>query len=202
VQFKGSLLFVLIACMGTALAVAFSGQNDTPLDVVAPVAKNHSPSSQPGGNQHDQAQPDIRFDLSAIKRTVPKKIETSGLFESKSWYAAPPPPPAASLAPPPPPTAPALPFVFIGRVIDRNVVTLFLSRNDRQYAVKLNDVLDDSYRVDKITDSNAVLTYLPMNIQQTLVFNSTVAVNPTLNASASSTTIQPLVRPQTPAIVH
>lgn len=57
-------------------------------------------------------------------------------------------------------------------MIDGNDVILFLSRNGRQFTVKTNDIMDDTYRVDKITGSDAVLTYLPMNVQQTLVFNS------------------------------
>lgn len=75
-------------------------------------------------------------------------------------------------------------------MFDGNDVVLFLTKSNRQYAVKVNDVLDDTYRLDKITDNNAVLTYLPMNIQQTLVFNSTAVGSSALSASASTATIQ------------
>ena len=79
----------------------------------------------------------------------------------------------ALLLPPPPPAAPQLTFTFTGRLFDENEVILFLSKNSKQYIAKVGDVLDDSYRVDQIANMNVVLTYLSMNIQQTLTFNST-----------------------------
>lgn len=81
-------------------------------------------------------------------------------------------------------------------MIDGNDVTLYLIQNNQQYSVKLSDVLDGTYRVDKITAKSAVLTYLPMNIQQELVFNSTAVGISALSASASDTTIQPSTQSQ------
>ncbi len=67
----------------------------------------------------------------------------------------------------------SLPFAFAGRMIDGKEVTLFLSKDNRQFLAKVNDVIEGAYRVDKIDNMNAVLTYLPTNTQQTLIFNST-----------------------------
>lgn len=199
-RIKGGALFVIISCMGTALAMAISGQDEAPADVVGAVIKNHFPASQPGADQHIQGQADMRFDLTAIKRTVPDNIQTNGLFQSKSWYTPPPPPPPSLLSlspppPPPPPSAPQLPFTFIGRLIDGNDVTLYLSKNNQQYSAKLSDVLDGTYKVDKITSKSAVLTYLPLNIQQELVFNSTAIGISALSASESSALMQPPSQP-------
>lgn len=189
-RFKESVLFVLISCFGTALVMAVPKQDDsTTSDVVGAVEKKLPANIRSATDQREQSQRDIRFDLSVIKRPVPDNVQTSGLFQSKTWYTPPPQQPASSL-PPPPPSAPSLPFTFIGRMIDGNDTILFLSKNGRQYTVKANDVLDDAYRVDKITDNNAVLTYLPMNIQQTLLFNSTAVGSTVLSASASATTMQ------------
>lgn len=189
-RLKRGVLFVLISCLGTAFAMAIPKQDDnTTSDVVGAVENKLSTNSRPVTDQRELTRPDIHFDLSAIKRTVPDNIQPSGLFQSKAWYTPPPQQPVSSL-PPPPPSAPSLPFAFIGRMIDGNDVILFLSKNGRQYTVKANDLLDDTYRVDKITDNNAVLTYLPMNIQQTLVFNSTAVGSSILSASASATTMQ------------
>lgn len=188
---KGRELIFLISCFGAAWAIAASGQDEgaTP-DIVGAVEKKLPTTNQSGIDQHEQ-QVEIHFDLSAIKRVVPANIQTSGLFQPKSWYTPPPQQPVSFLPPPPaPPSAPQLPFTFIGRMIDGNKVVLFLSKNNRQYAVKVNDVLDDTYRMDKITDNNAVLTYLPMNIQQTLAFNSTAVGISALSAPASIALIQ------------
>jgi hypothetical protein len=66
-----------------------------------------------------------------------------------------------------------VPFTFVGRMIDGNKITLFVTQNDHQFLVRVNDVIGGAYRVDNITGTNAVLTYLPTNTQQTLIFNST-----------------------------
>lgn len=201
---KWGALIVVISCMATAFAMAISSQDDTPSDIVGAVEKNHSPSSHPGGDPHEQAQPEMHFDLSEIKRTAPDNMHTSGLFQSKSWYVSPtsqqpglvPGQSAAGLSaslPPPPPSAPQLPFKFIGRMIDGNEVTLFLTNNNQLYSARVSDVLDSTYRVDKITEKTAVLTYLPMNTQQELVFNSTAVGISALSASTSDT-----MQPPTP----
>ena len=78
--------------------------------------------------------------------------------------------PLAPPAPPPAPVAPALPFTFLGRIIENDSTVLFLSRQDQSYSVKINSVLDKDYRVDMINSEQVVFTYLPLNIQQTLSF--------------------------------
>lgn len=155
-------------CLGTAVAMAVSGRDDVDSSEVVAAVSKHS-NSEPG-----QSSGNLNLDLSAIKRTVPEKIHSAGLFQSKSWYTPPPPPPVTAL-PPPQPVAPTLSFKYIGKMIDGNEVVLFLTKNGRQYTAKVNDVLDENYKVEKITDSMAVLTYLPMNIQQTLAFNSSAS---------------------------
>lgn len=204
-RIKWGALIVVISCTATAFAMAISGQDDTPSDIVGAVEKNHSPSSHPGADPHEQAQPEMHFDLSEIKRTVPDNTHTSGLFQSKSWYVSPPSQQAGLVAaqsaagvsaaslPPPPPSAPQLPFKFIGRMIDGNEVPLFLANNNQLYSARVSDVLDSTYRVDKITEKTALLTYLPMNIQQELVFNSTAVGISALSASTSDT-----MQPSTP----
>ena len=84
-----------------------------------------------------------------------------------------PKPSALPLAPPPPPpapVAPALPFTYMGRMVESNNTTLFLSRQDQSYSVKINSVLEKNYRVDQISNDQVIFTYLPLNVQQTLSF--------------------------------
>ena len=81
----------------------------------------------------------------------------------------PPPPPAPTPPPPPPaPVAPALPFTFMGRMVENDHTTVFLTKQNESYSVKLNDVLEREYRVDKIDNDQVTFTYLPLNVQQTL----------------------------------
>lgn len=98
-----------------------------------------------------------------------------GLFSPHSWRVAPPPAPARAWTPPPPrPTAPppavapALPFAFIGKMDDAERLRVFLTRGDKIYTVTVGDVIDGTYRVERIAGSEMVLTYLPLNLKQTL----------------------------------
>jgi hypothetical protein len=114
-----------------------------------------------------------QFDLRSLRNTGPTKIQTSSLMQARSWYTPLPPPPApkvtAPALPPPPPSPPQMPFIYIGKMVDRTKVVVFLLKNDIQYVAQANDVLDGTYRVDKISNDEVVLTYIPMNAQQTLV---------------------------------
>lgn len=81
----------------------------------------------------------------------------------------PPPPVEAAPLPPPKPAVPPLPFLFIGKLGDETgQFIVFVSVRGRNYAVKTGDTLIHQYRVDDIRPPTMTVTYLPMNIQQTM----------------------------------
>ena len=93
------------------------------------------------------------------------------VFQSKSWYVPPPPPkpvPPPPPPPPPPPTAPALPFQFVGKLDDGGPIKVFLQRGNRVITAGVGDVIDNTYRVESITDTQMVFIYLPLDIRQVL----------------------------------
>lgn len=92
-----------------------------------------------------------------------------GLFDSKSWYVPPPPPKAL----PPPPTAPPLPFSYMGKMLEDGRTTVFLTRQNRNFVVSAGDTIESTYRVDEINARFMTLTYLPLNIKQTLQIGET-----------------------------
>lgn len=97
------------------------------------------------------------------------------LFAAHSWYVAPPPPPPApppAPVAPPPPMAPPLPFAFLGKLQEPERLRVFLVRGERAYTVSEGDVLDGAYRVERVTDTQISLTYLPLNQTQTLALGS------------------------------
>lgn len=180
-RIKGGLLIILTVCLGTALAMAASEQDDTSGNVVGAITKDARNHADAGNAEKDT---DVHFDMSSIKRPIPKMGHSAGLFESKSWYVQPVnTSPIPAYVPPPQPITPSLPFTFIGRMLDGKDAVLFLSRNDRQYVVKERDVLEDTYRVDKISDNDVVLTYLPTNTSQTLIFNTAANANVAISTS-------------------
>jgi hypothetical protein len=95
----------------------------------------------------------------------------TNIFSGHSWYT---PPPAQPFREAPvfvatAPSAPPLPFEYIGRYEQENVATLFfLVKDDRVYDVKLGDIIEDTYSVDKISNGQLMFTYLPLNSSQGL----------------------------------
>lgn len=81
-------------------------------------------------------------------------------------------PEAATPAVPQAPTAPALPFQFIGRIGDRDDLQIFLQSGEKLYVVRQGDVIDDTYRLDRVSASELSLVYLPLHQPQTLFVGS------------------------------
>lgn len=102
------------------------------------------------------------FDLTRLNRKKPSAGSVD-LFSPRTVKRAPPSP-----LQPTTPSAPPLPFRFMGKLVDGDAVTLFLAIGNQDYSVSLNDVLNNTYRVDQINADSAVFTYLPLNTRQTL----------------------------------
>jgi hypothetical protein len=105
-------------------------------------------------------------------RSIPKSL--GELFTSLSWLPPPPPPaplPPPQLTKPPEPVAPPLPFVFVG-MLERGGTAkpeAFLAKGDALFVVSAGDTLDNNtYRVDSLSTSEVVITYLPLNTPQKL----------------------------------
>ena len=95
------------------------------------------------------------------------------LFGVKSWYVPPPPPPPPPPAPvvvpvPVKPSAPPLPFVFMGRMTEGDRVSVFLAKGERAYIAAEGDVIDGTYKLEKIEPRQVTLRYLPLDMAQTL----------------------------------
>ena len=63
--------------------------------------------------------------------------------------------------------APALPFRYIGKMIDNGQLAVFLQKGDESYTAMEGERVGD-YRIDKITENEIRFTYLPMKTKQTL----------------------------------
>lgn len=115
------------------------------------------------------------LDLSRLQRSR-NEDPTNDPFARQSFKPAPPQrterPPSAPVQmaepPPPPPSAPPVPFTYIGRLSEDSRTTVFLASGERNLVVKPGDVIDNNYRVDEVTDKTVQLTYLPLNVKQTV----------------------------------
>lgn len=80
--------------------------------------------------------------------------------------------PPAELAIPSPapvvPDAPPLPFRFVGALEERGELTAFLLEGEQLRVVRAHDLIDDRYRVERVTTAFIEFTYLPRRLRQVL----------------------------------
>lgn len=96
------------------------------------------------------------------------EAEVGNVFGATSWYVPPPPPPPVKPPPPPKPTAPPMPFTYLGLYEDTPPVVVMLVKGDRVYTVSEGDVIENTYRVEHVAAGVVELTYLPLNIKQSI----------------------------------
>jgi hypothetical protein len=149
-----------LALASTLTAVASMQDKDESDNTV--VQPNHLKARQQQKNEQGDSQQVGDGLVAKINRQRLPENEKD-IFVSKSWFVPPPPPKAAQ------PTAPTLPFVYMGKLAEEgeNLIIL-LSKQNRNYQVKVGDVLDNTYRVDEVRPPVMTLTYLPLNIKQTI----------------------------------
>ena len=163
-------LVLVFGVLASYRAMSFSGGAAEPM-VIEPVTR-------PAGiNKHKRSDTSV----AAAAETLSKKIVlpvranldqtgASDLFASNSWTPPPPPPPKPlPPPPPPPPTAPPIPYNFVGLLQDRAKPTAFLAKGDNLLVVTAGDTFDGTYRIESVSASEIVLTYLPLNQRQSIL---------------------------------
>lgn len=115
---------------------------------------------------------DADLDLARLKRPTREedKVATAADPFARRSFGAAEQPAAAAPEQPAVPQVPPLPFTYLGKVIDDGKLSVFLGRGEDSFSLSAGkrQKLDDQYRVDKVTESAVVFTYLPMNARQTL----------------------------------
>jgi hypothetical protein len=177
---KLRVALLIIGLAGTLAAVKWADSlpdvGDASAGAIADRARDRN--SRP---QQSSAQPSSSaLDLQRLQRG-PQHEPESDPFGARDFRPPPPPKPkpmpgqldaALAMPPPPPPQAPPLPFIYLGRLNEDQGTTVFLTAGDRNLVVKPGDVIDNTYKIEQVTDSAVVLTYLPMNQQQTLAIGT------------------------------
>ena len=139
-------------------------QSAAPVAAQKPAAPRETPAATPG--------------QSAAGPTLPERSglgeATSPLFSSQSWEPPPPKVKPGPPAPPPKPVAPPLPYTFAGRMLQDGTVYVFLARGDSVITAKQGDVIDNTWRVDSITESQVTLEYIALKQKQSLAVVSSL----------------------------
>ena len=87
-------------------------------------------------------------------------------FRNKSWFIAPPPPPVAK------PVAPALPFLYLGKLIEDGEPRVFLNHQGKHLIAKVGDVINGTYSVEEIARGQITFLYQPLQQKQSLPIGS------------------------------
>jgi hypothetical protein len=164
IQRRWLLTTALVGALAAAGWVASQDQVDSRPEPRSPAARVAPRDTSAASRVPVEVTSDLPLDM--LKR-APPDVEISNIFTSRDWQP-PPPKVAAKPPPPPPPSAPPMPFTVFGQMVEDGRITVFLNGNERSHAVKVGDVINKAYRVDMIKDGVVVLTYLPLNQQQTL----------------------------------
>ena len=170
----------LVATLIAAVLVEEEEALIDPVDTIQPV----KPSGDRVKNQENNAG---QLDVSKLGQRKFNAL-AGELFVSTTWA---PRQPQANLqeqaaivaqapkasAPPPAPTAPPLSFKYNGKAITDNETWVFLSQSGVNHITKIGGKINPEYRLDSINDDAITMTYLPLNVKQTLTINNKIAGN-------------------------
>jgi hypothetical protein len=131
-------------------------------------AAAHAPAPASHGAAASATPATPRERLAALR--APLSVESANNpFAASSWLPPPPPveAPVVQEVRAPAPVAPPVPFTYLGE-LDAKAARpqVFLSSGDRLLIVSPGEVVDDQYRVESVSESDVVLTYLPLNQTQ------------------------------------
>ena len=105
------------------------------------------------------------------------KLERPALGEPlANLFSTPRPASAARAARPAPtavaalaaPVAPAVPFRYLGKIVDGERTAVFLARNDEHFLAVPGATLAGEYRVEDISGAAITLVYLPLGTRQSV----------------------------------
>jgi hypothetical protein len=65
-----------------------------------------------------------------------------------------------------------LPYTFLGKYSEGELQLVILAKGNRVVTASKGDVLENTYRIDRIEANNVIFTYLPLNTSQTLTTGS------------------------------
>jgi hypothetical protein len=129
------------------------------------VAGREKPSLvEPAPRVDSRVQLSGELDLSKLERPAPGTAPGADPFAPKSFA---PPPAQQQAAAPAKPEAPALPFRYLGKLIEDGKLSVFLANGAESITARAGERIGD-YRVDKVTESEVLFTYLPLKTKQSL----------------------------------
>lgn len=154
-------------------------------------------AQQPVARLHQQVvaidtnTPLLAADTSQPLEMLAQRNDTAAVvdvFKVHSWEVL-PPKVISKPAPPAPPVAPPAPYTYMGKLEQSAQLTHYLLiANNKTYAVKMGEVLDRQWRLEREDSQRLYLTYLPLDLPQTLAKNAKQMAPAPLELAAAATT--------------
>lgn len=171
---RGSALALVAAAVLAASLVTGSDRREPAPAREASTARPAAPDAAAAKVARPEPAED-ELDMARIVRERNAR-EVVDVFAPPAPPAPPPPTVEASAAraaqlaalAPPPPAPPPLPFQYLGAMVQAGSVRLFVTRGEREYTLVPGAVIEDVWRVDEVTETSAVFTYLPLGMRQSL----------------------------------
>lgn len=142
-----------VAAVGALASVVTGRENPAPA-VVEPVRKIDT-----------RLQVSADFDLSKLEERMNEGAKVDA-FAPRNFSPVIPPqvqPKAAAARP----EAPPLPFRYLGKMVEDGKTKIFLANGDESITATPGQRIGD-YRIDRITEAEVRITYLPLKQQQSL----------------------------------
>lgn len=156
------LLWGSLALTLAAVAWVDRGDRDNNVEVVKKSIQRTPPATGPSAGLGRIPSTPGLTDLVRNQYTT----SHADLFPGRDWIPPPVAMPTGPAGPPP------LPFAYIGKLLEKDGPVLFLLHRERTLAVRRGDLIDGTYRIEKITPQSVVLLYLPLKQQQFLDLGS------------------------------
>jgi hypothetical protein len=176
---KTSRLVLGLGLAATLLAAVLAPEAAD--DLVAPVQRNHSPTERGAPSQTTGLTAATSASTSVDVLTIRPRGTDEDSPNAFGTVGRPPrAKPAAATVKQAKPQAlvevqqpPAMPFRVLGRYVDAGEETVFLQHAERNIVARLGDVLSEQYKVESVSGGVLTLTYLPLNLRQTLDIGET-----------------------------
>jgi hypothetical protein len=155
---------VLLAVAGFTLAATMVMGREKPTAEVVEATRVERRSNSAG-------EPTLDLDLSRLDRaTVAVAAQDGDPFAARNFNARPAQQAQVAAAPQAPaaPDVPPLPFRYIGHMVEDGKTTLFLAAGDEPIMARVGEKVASQWRLEKVTEQEVVLTYLPLKKKQSL----------------------------------
>jgi hypothetical protein len=165
------LIGLVIIAFGVGIYIQFFNQGETNIEAELLPTRVSIEKQRQELTQRTAKAPLENSALGALDTLVHRNTMTvdqtgNDLFRPNSWAIV-VQPKVEAMAPPPIPTAPPVPFKLLGKMkdIDGNELW-YLLINGQPTAIQVGTTLNNTYKVDAVTKTEIVLTYLPLKERQ------------------------------------